>query len=132
MKKPILPIIVGIVTIVLIMFFAINFFPVIFTSAKYSIAVDPIIVKDEMGTETHVSIKNTGMNALTNIIVRYGGTAKPDVIPILNPGEKVSLSPPEDSELNNVRVTTDQGIDIIKEYRTPASASFVGNSGYGG
>lgn len=85
-----------------------------------------------MGTETHVTIKNTGMNALTNIIVRYGGTTKPDIIPILSPGEKVSLSPPEGSELKDVRVTTDQGIDIIKEYRTPASASFVGNSGYGG
>lgn len=117
---------------ILIIFFATNFFPMIFTSAKYNIVVDPIIVKDEMGTETHVSIKNTGTNALTNIIVRYGGTTKPDIIPILNPGEKVSLSPPEGSELNNVRVTTDQGIDIIKEYRTPASASFVGNSGYGG
>lgn len=85
-----------------------------------------------MGTETHVTIKNTGMNALTNIMIHYGGTAKPDVIPILNPGEKVSLSPPEGSELNDVRITTDQGINVIKEYRTPASASFVGNSGYGG
>jgi len=117
---------------VLIIFFAINFFPIIPTSAKYDIAVDPIIVKDEMGTETHVTIKNIGMNTLTNIIVRYGGTAKPDIIPILNPGEKMSLSPPEGSELNQVRVTTDQGIDVVKEYRTPASASFVGNSGYGG
>lgn len=109
-----------------------NFFPTIFTTEKYNIAVDPIIIKDEMGTETHVSIKNTGRNPLTNIVVHYGGTTKPDIIPILNPGEKVSLSPPDGSELNNVRVTTDQGIDIVKEYRTPASISFVGNSGYGG
>ena len=100
--------------------------------SKYSISVDPIIVKDEMGIETHVSIKNTGMSELTNIIVYYGGTAKSDIIPALAPGEKISLSPPEGSELVQVRVTTDQGIDITKEYRTPASASFVGNSGYGG
>lgn len=85
-----------------------------------------------MGTETHVAIKNTGMNALTNIVVHYGGTAKSDIITTLNPGEKISLSPPEGSELEEVRVTTDQGINITKEYRTPVSASFVGNSGYGG
>ena len=85
-----------------------------------------------MGAETHVAIKNTGMNTLTNIVVHYGGTAKSDTISILNPGEKISLSPPEGSELGEVQVTADQGINITKKYRTPASASFVGNSGYGG
>lgn len=95
-------------------------------------SVDPIIVKDDMGTETHVAIRNTGTNALTNIVVQYGGATKPDVIPILNPGEKISLSPPDGSALDQVQVTSDQGINITKEYRTPASISFVGNSGYGG
>ncbi len=95
-------------------------------------SVDPIIVKDDMGTETHVAIRNTGTNALTNIVVEYGGSTKPDVIPILNPGEKISLSPPDGSTLDEVQVTADQGINITKEYRTPASISFVGNSGYGG
>ena len=112
-------------------FLAVNFLPIIPTE-KYSMSVDPIMVRDEMGTETHVAIKNTGMNALTNIVVRYGGTAKSDIIPTLNPGEKISLSPPEGSELEQVIVTADQGINITKEYRTPTSATFVGNSGYGG
>jgi len=113
-------------------FFLAIFLPIIPISEKYSISVDPIIVKDEMGTETHVAIRNTGTDALTHVVVYYGGSAKSDIIPILNPGEKISLSPPEGSELNEVRITTDQGINITKEYRTPASASFVGNSGYGG
>ena len=113
-------------------FFLAIFLPIIPISEKFSISVDPIIVKDEMGTETHVAIKNTGMNALTNVVVYYGGSAKSDVIPMLSPGEKILLSPPEGSELNEVRITADQGINITKEYRTPASASFVGNSGYGG
>ena len=108
------------------------FLPIIPISEKYSISVDPIIVKDEMGTETHVAIKNTGTDALTHVVVYYGGSAKSDIIPTLNPGERISLSPPEGSELNEVRITTDQGINITKEYRTPASVSFVGNSGYGG
>jgi hypothetical protein len=100
--------------------------------AKYDISVDPIIVKDSMGTETHVAIKNTGISALTNVTVHYGGTARPDLVPVLNPGDKVSLSPPDGSDLSEVRVTADQGIDITKSYRTPAGVPFVGNSGYGG
>ena len=113
-------------------FLLVTFLPIIPTSEKYSISVDPIVIKDEMGTETHVAIKNTGTDVLTHVVVYYGGSAKSDIIPTLNPGEKISLSPPEGSELNEVRITTDQGINITKEYRTPASASFVGNSGYGG
>ena len=131
MKKPIIGITIGGCLAAIAVFIAVSFLPIIPT-AKYNISLDPILIRDEMGTETHVAIKNTGMNALTNIVVHYGGTAKSDVIAILNPGEKISLSPPDGSELGEVRVTTDQGINITKEYRTPASASFVGNSGYGG
>jgi hypothetical protein len=132
LKKPILAITIGGCFAAVTVFLLVSFLPIIPTSIKYNISVDPIIVRDEMGTETHVAIKNIGTNSLTNIVVHYGGTAKSDVIPILNPGEKISLSPPDGSELNEVSVTTDQGINVTKEYRTPASASFVGNSGYGG
>jgi hypothetical protein len=113
-------------------FLLLIFLPIIPTSEKYSMSVDPIIVQDAMGTETHVAIKNTGSESLTNIIVNYGGTAKPDNIPVLGPGEKISLSPPEGSKFDQVHITTDQGINITKQYRTPTSIDFVGNSGYGG
>jgi hypothetical protein len=132
LKKSILSIVIGGCFALVITFFLIIFLPVIPISGKYNMSVDPIIVKDDMGTETHVAIRNTGTNALTNIVVEYGGATKPDVIPVLNPGEKISLSPPDGSVLNEVQVTADQGINITKEYRTPASISFVGNSGYGG
>lgn len=132
LKKPILLAAIWGSFVLITVFFLIILLPVIPISEKYSMSVDPIIIKDDMGTETHVAIRNTGTNALTNIVVEYGGATKPDVIPILNPGEKVSLSPPDGSVLNEVQVTTDQGINITKEYRTPASISFVGNSGFGG
>ncbi|MGI0065231.1 MAG: hypothetical protein ACREA5_05480 [Nitrosotalea sp.] len=132
MKKSILSIIIGGCVAMITVFFLVILLPIIPISEKYSMSVDPIIVKDDMGTETHVAIRNTGTNALTNIVVVYGGDTKPDVIPILNPGEKISLSPPEGSPLNEVQVTDDQEINITKEYRTPASISFVGNSGFGG
>lgn len=85
-----------------------------------------------MGAETHVAIKNTGADSLTNVTVYYGGTTKPDVIPVLHPGEKIYLSPPRGSDLNVVKVTTNEGIDVTQPYKTPVSVPFVGNSGYGG
>ncbi|HMK33347.1 MAG TPA: hypothetical protein VK431_06975 [Nitrosopumilaceae archaeon] len=132
MKKPILSILIGGILAAVGMYITLSFIPVISTTEKYNISVDPIMVADHMGTETHVALKNTGKNTLTNVTVHYSGTTRSDIIPILNPGEKVSLSPPDASDLSNVMVTTDQGINVTKQYRTPASADFVGNSGYGG
>lgn len=131
MKIPLLTI--GIVSgLSVITIFLVSSFLLTAPTQKYGISVDPIIVRDSMGTETHVTVKNTGTDALTNVKIDYGGTAKSDIIPSLNPGDKVSLSPPEGSDLTVVRVTDDQGVDVTQPYRTPASAPFVGNSGYGG
>ena len=132
MNNRVLTIIIGGGLSALGAFLVLTFLPIIPPSEKYDISLDPIIVKDDMGTEVHVAIKNTGMDPLTNVTVIYGGPTKPDIIPVLNPGEKISLSPPQGSDLNQVRVTSDQGIDVTQPYRTPASAPFVGNSGYGG
>lgn len=131
MKKPVLSIAIGIGLAAIGIFLVLSFL-VSAPTQKYDISLTPIIVKDEMGTETHVLIKNTGMDSLTNVKIDYGGTAKPDVIPVLNPGDKISLSPPEGSDLTVVRVTADQGINASEPYREPASVPFVGNSGYGG
>lgn len=131
MKRSILTVTLGGGFGAVVAFLLLIFMPMIPTE-RYSMSVDPIIVRDAMGTETHVAIKNTGTEQLTNITVYYGGTAKSDTIPVLGPGERVSLSPPDGSQLDMVRVTSDHGINITKEYRTPASADFVGNSGYGG
>ena len=131
MKKPLLSIAIvgGLAAIGIFLVFT---FLLSTPTQKYDISVNPIIVKDEMGTETHVIIKNTGIDALTNVKIDYGGTAKPDMIPLLNPGDKITLSPPEGSDLSVVKVTADQGIDVTQPYQEPASAPFIGNSGYGG
>jgi hypothetical protein len=132
LKKPVLSILIGGFIAAIGVYVTLSFLPVVATSERYNISVDPIIVSDQMGTETHVALKNTGINPLTNVTVHYSGTSRSDTIPILNPGEKVSLSPPDASDLIDVTVTADQGINVTKKYRTPTSADFVGNSGYGG
>ncbi|HKU33116.1 MAG TPA: hypothetical protein VJR22_04660 [Candidatus Nitrosotalea sp.] len=131
MKKPLLSITIG-GGLAAIGIFLVFTFLLSAPTQKYDISVNPIIVKDEMGIETHVMIKNTGINPLTNVKIDYGGTAKPDMIPLLNPGDKISLSPPQGSDLSMVRVTADQGVNVTQPYREPASAPFIGNSGYGG
>lgn len=131
MKPTLISIVIGGGLGAIVLFLVFNFL-ITAPTQKYDVSVDPIIVRDSMGTETHVSIKNTGMEALTNVKVDYGGTARPDLISLLGPGEKISLSPPSGSDLTSVRVTADHGIDVTQKYREPASAPFIGNSGYGG
>ena len=86
---------------------------------KYAIFLDPFLDKQSLVTDTHVTVQNVGKEALTNVKVDYGGSSKPDVIPMLKPGEKVILSPSAGSDLKEVTVTTDQGVHVTKPYRTP-------------
>jgi len=102
--------IVGIVVIVLI---------IQGPTEEYAIFLDPFLDKQSLVTDTHVTVQNVGKESLTNVIVYYGGSSKPDIIPILKPGERRILSPSAGSDLQEVTVTTDQGVNVTKPYRTP-------------
>ena len=111
----------AIVTIVVIVFFA-------KPAEKYSIFLDPFIDQQPLVTNTHVTVQNTGSEPLTNVRVDYGDDSKPDIIPVLNPGEKEILSPPSNSNLQQVTVTTDEGISITKPYRSaPKMVGMMGS-----
>jgi len=86
---------------------------------EYAVFLDPFKDKQTLVTDTHVTVQNVGRAPLTNVKVEYGRNSKPDLIPLLKPGEKVILSPPAESDLQEVTVTTEQGINITKPYRTP-------------
>jgi hypothetical protein len=88
---------------------------------EYAIFLDPFKDKQSLVIDTHVTVQNVGRAPLTNVRVDYGGSSKPDIIPLLHPGEKVILSPSAGSDLQEVTVTTDQGIKITRPYRTPIS-----------
>jgi len=110
-----------IVAIVVIIFFA-------KPAEKYSIFLDPFIDQQPLVTNTHVTVQNTGSEPLTNVRVDYGDDSKPDIIPVLNPGEKEILSPPPNSNLQQVTVTTDEGISITKPYRSaPKMVGMMGS-----
>lgn len=88
---------------------------------NYAIDVDPIKDNQNLFNTARVSVTNTGKLPLTNIIVNYGGSGNHAIEKLvsLSPGEKVLLSPPENSSLQSVTVTADHGLSVTKAYRTP-------------
>lgn len=116
MKKSFLAAICGSVAIVAII---VTMVIVQGPTEEYAVFLDPFLDKQSLVTDTHVTVQNVGKEPLTNVKVDYGGSSKPDVIPMLKPGEKVILSPSVGSDLKEVTVTADQGVHVTKPYRTP-------------
>lgn len=83
----------------------------------YSLGVDAMKDEQFLFINTRIILANTGKLPLTHIHVDYG--SKNETINMINPGEKIELSPPEGSDLNVVRITADHGINITKDYRKP-------------
>jgi hypothetical protein len=115
----------------MVAFVVLLFFP-IQPPQQYAIFLNPVIEKGNVGTEIHVTIKNIGRDALTNVKIDYGPGSKYDLIPILNPGEKITTSPSNVDESNGVTITTDQGVTVSKEYVSPIALPGMAGNGYGG
>jgi hypothetical protein len=96
-----------------------------FTKEKYAIDVQAIKDEEDIFNAARVAITNTGKLPLTNVIVNYGATEgsnnnnnnnKFDKIALLQPGQKVWLSPPTNVPIKSIRITTDQGVTVTKQY----------------
>jgi hypothetical protein len=86
----------------------------------FAIDIDPMKDNQNLFSTSRVMVANIGKMPLTNIVVNYGGGNNAiEKIASLSPGEKVLLSPPSNSPLKSVTVTTDQGLSMTKDYRTP-------------
>jgi hypothetical protein len=84
---------------------------------NYSLDVDPMKDEQSLFVNARVVLTNTGKMPLTNLRVDYGSTT--ESLSRLDPGQKVSLSPPSGSNLNTVVVSTSEGINVTKDYRKP-------------
>ena len=82
------------------------------STSQYSLYVDARTETGDGISESHVTIQNSGYAPLTNLKVDYGNYT--DKIPILNPGERIILSPPASSK--TVTVTDDQGVTVAKPF----------------
>ena len=106
----------GIIPIIIIIAIFIN--NLTFLNKKdYDLQVDALKEEQSLFTHTRVTITNTGKQPLTNIQVNYGN--KTETIKSLEPGQSYPLSPPAGSDLQKIIVTSEEGINITKEYRTP-------------
>ncbi|MFZ1077587.1 MAG: hypothetical protein WAN47_09205 [Nitrosotalea sp.] len=94
------------------------YFLVLTPTQEYALSVNPMVSTGQFGTYTHIMIKNIGRQPVTNVRVDYGNNTKPDLVPVIDPGETIMLSPPSGSDLQ-VRVTADQGINIVTPYSGP-------------
>jgi hypothetical protein len=89
----------------------------IMPTKDYSIDVDAMKDEQSLFVNARIVLTNTGRQPLTDVVVYYGN--RNEVIKMINPGEKIYLSPPEGSRLDVVEVTTNEGINMTKEYRKP-------------
>ncbi len=105
-------------------------FVLLVPTQDHLLSVDATLSRGETGTYTHVFIKNIGREPVTNVKVDYGNQ-KSDSVPVLDPGNRIMLSPPDGSDLEEVKVTADDGINIVKQYTIPTSAPMIGNGGFG-
>jgi hypothetical protein len=103
----------GIIAVALVIMFA-SALP----TKDYDLSVDALKDQQSLFTNARVIIKNTGKLPLTNVLVDYDGNREPP-IDILRPGETLTLSPPEEVQLNHVTVTAEPNIKIVQPYRTP-------------
>lgn len=85
---------------------------------EYEIDVDPFKDPQNLFVTARVMIQNTGSKPLTNVLVNFGN-GQTQTIGTLDPGKKIILSPPDDNSLDQVVVTADNGIAVVKEYRIP-------------
>ena len=106
----------GIIPIIIIIAIFIN--NLTFSNKKdFDLQVDALKETQSLFTHTRVTITNTGKQPLTNIQVNYGN--KTETIKSLEPSQSYPLSPPAGSDLQKIIVTSEQGINITNEYRTP-------------
>jgi hypothetical protein len=114
---------IGIMTI----FFGSNVMKMSILIQDYDIFVDPIIDKQNLFDIGRVTIQNTGLKSITNIRVNFGDGDTLD-LKILEPGDKILLSPPSENSMEFVMVSADNEIFVSKAYRTlPKMVGMMGS-----
>lgn len=103
----------GLVSAIMVGLFLFSIIP----TENYSLDVDPMKDEQSLFINARVVLTNNGKLPLTNLLVDYGSAT--EAVFRLDPGQKVSLSPPSGSNLDKVVVSTDEGVNVTKEYRKP-------------
>jgi len=98
-----------------------------FSTEEYALDVDAFKDQASLMQYSRVILTNIGRSTVTNIVIDFGSYK--DTLPKLLPGEKWLVSPREGTNLDYVTVTADNGINIIKQFRTMPKVPGFGPSG---
>ena len=116
MRRSILVVIIGVIIAssgVLIAVYGFNIF-----SPDYNIEIDPLKDEQNLFSTARVALSNTGKLPVTNVVINYDGQMT-ESVELIPPGQKLLLSPPQNVPLDFVTVTTSEGLNLTKMYRTP-------------
>lgn len=116
MRRSILVVIIGVIIAssgVLIAVYGFNIF-----SPDYNIEIDPLKDEQNLFSTARVSLSNTGKLPVTNVVINYDGQMT-ESVELISPGQILLLSPPQNVALDFVTVTTSEGLNLTKTYRTP-------------
>jgi hypothetical protein len=87
---------------------------------NYSLEIDALKDPESLVVNSRVVLKNSGLQPLSDIGIVYDNNLKfNETISTIKPGETVILSPPAGTSLKTVHIKTKEGLDIIKEFRSP-------------
>jgi len=106
-------------------------FPIVKQESRVPYALEIDATKDTTdiaGTYYRVRINNIGYDALTNISVFLG---KNDLqyLDNLAPGQSFFFYPKPETNVEKIRITTEEGINVTTDYRTPLKGIGLPGSG---
>jgi hypothetical protein len=89
------------------------------SNGDYSMSVRAIKDEQDLYNSYKVIISNIGKKPLTNVIVYFDDSGKSlQKMAAIYPGEEKSVSPPPDASTDHVKIITDQGLNVTKQYST--------------
>ena len=87
---------------------------------NYSLEIDALKDPESLVVNSRVVLKNSGLQPLSDVSIVYDNNLKfNETVSTIKPGETVILSPPAGTSLKTVHIKTTEGLDIIKNFRSP-------------
>jgi hypothetical protein len=108
-----------IVIAVAVILFMVYFYTTQINKPMFALEVDPTKdTTDISGIMYRIRLTNIGLKQLTGIVVNLG---KNDVqsLAYLDPGQSYFFYPKPDTQVSTVKVTTNEGIHIQSDFRSP-------------
>ena len=104
---------------VAIILFTFYFYTTQINKPLFALEVDPTKdTTDISGVMYRIRLTNTGMKQLSGIVVTLGNNDIQNLT-YLDPGQSYFFYPKPDTRVSTVKVTTNQGIHIQSDFRSP-------------